>query len=310
MDWKWAGATRTGAFVLGVVLCLAGAAHAERQCLDDADVCLDILEEDGTTRFVASNRTARPYSFRVAVDRLRNLKPSRALPIRAVIEPGEERTIGTLAPVEPGLSTSWNSSWGAAPGSMLARPDDSWRYRMPFGGAQARELSQGVGGRFSHTGPARHSFDFAMPSGTPVLAARNGRVVAVRDGHRDSGRLKLRYDQANAVEVLHADGTVAVYSHLRKGIRVQVGDSVTTGQHIGDSGDSGYSTGPHLHFMVWRRLADLSWTSVPIRFEDGSTAGLTPEVGDTYRPACSGPECDLEAVPAQETPKPQNPLRV
>jgi murein DD-endopeptidase MepM/ murein hydrolase activator NlpD len=285
-----------------LALLLSAQARADRQCLDDAPVCLDILEQDGVTRFVASNATARPWSFRVAVDRLKNLKASRALPIRAVIGPGEQRTIATLAPVRPDLTTSWSSSWGAAPGSMLARPDASWRYRMPFGGSRERVLSQGAGGRFSHSGPARYSFDFSMPSGTPVLAARAGRVVSVRDGFQDSGRRKVRYDEANSVEVLQADGSVAVYAHLRKGIPVQVGDSVVAGERIGFSGDSGYSTGPHLHFMVWRRQADLSWESVPIRFADGSAAGFVPATGVAYAPACSGGDGCLGApVPAPES---------
>lgn len=288
-----------GAAAAAIALLLAGQARAERQCLDHAEVCLDILEQDGVTRFVASNATARPWSFRVAVERLKNLKASGALPIRAVIGPGEERTLGTLTAVQPGLATSWSSSWGAAPGSMLARPDASWRYRMPFGGGKERVLSQGVGGRFSHTGPARYSFDFSMPAGTPVLAARAGRVVSVRDGHRDSGRRKVRYDEANAVEVRHADGTVAVYAHLRKGIPVQVGDSVAAGERIGFSGDSGYSTGPHLHFMVWRRQADLSWESVPIRFDDGMGRGFVPGKGVAYAPACSGgADCISGPAPA------------
>ena len=268
-----------------------GAANAERQCLDDAPVCLDILEEGDGTRFVASNQGARPYSFRVAVERLQNLRASGSLPMRAVLEPGETRTLGTVTRVDPGSPSGWKSSWGAAPGSMLARPDAGIHYRMPFGGREPRVLSQGVGGRFSHEGPARHSFDFAMPAGTPVLAARAGRVVAVRDGFQDSGRRKLRHDEANAVEVLHGDGTIASYSHLRKGIPVQVGDVVAAGQRLGLSGDSGYSTGPHLHFMVWRRQADLSWASVPVRFDDGSAEGFVPSEGIAYAPACRGDRC-------------------
>lgn len=295
----WRRRTRwKGAALAGALLLFASAGHAERQCLDDAPVCLDIVEEGDLTRFVASNGTARPWSFRIALSRLRNLEANVALPIRAVIAAGEERTVGTLAPVEPLRPTGWKSSWGAAPGSMLARPDPDWRYRMPFGGDAKRVLSQGVGGRFSHSGSARYSFDFDMPAGTPVLAARGGLVVAVHDGYQDSGRRKLGYDESNAVEVLHADGTVGVYSHLRKGIPVEVGDVVATGQRIASSGDSGYTTGPHLHFMVWRRLADLSSASVPVRFEDGSPRGFVPEEGVAYAPACSGHEdgCGIDAL--------------
>ncbi|MGH0029046.1 MAG: M23 family metallopeptidase [Myxococcota bacterium] len=291
------GKIARGVAVLGALL-LCGAVHAERRCLDDAEVCLDTLSQDGTTRFVASNASALPYTFRVSVRQLKNLKASGAVPFRAVIAPGEERAIGTLTPRDARLSTGWSSSWSAAAGSMLARHDDAWRYRMPFGGDRARVLSQGVGGRFSHTAASHYAFDFSMPSGTPVLAARSGRVVRVRDGLRDSGRRKLRDDQANSVEVLHADGTVALYAHLRRGARVQVGDAVRVGQRIGTSGDSGFSTGPHLHFMVWQRMADLSRRSLPIRFHDGSTEGFVPTEGVAYAPARRDPT----SVPAERAP--------
>ena len=48
-------------------------------------------------------------------------------------------------------ASSFEKSWGAALGSSLARHDDRWRYRMPFSGTKHQVLSQGVGGRFSHT---------------------------------------------------------------------------------------------------------------------------------------------------------------
>lgn len=283
------------------LLALSAPARADRQCLDDADVCLDTHTQEDVTRFVATNASAMPYSFRVSLSSLKNLKPSGAVPFRGVVGPGEKLLLGTLAPEHPEHSTRWESSWRAAPGSMLARHDDGVRYRMPFGGSEPRRLSQGVGGTFSHTGSTRYSFDFSMPAGTPVLAARPGRVVTVRDGYLDSGRRKVLYDEANAVEILHADGTIGTYSHLRKGIPVEVGQDVAAGQELGVSGDSGFSTGPHLHFMVWRRLADLSWSTVPVRFDDGSSGGFVPREGAAYVPACAGPRCALpvaQPVPA------------
>ena len=90
-----------------------------------------------------------------------------------------------------------------------------------------------------------------------MLAARGGKVIAVRDGSVASGPMRRFYDKANAVEVLHADGTIATYAHLQNGAVVEVGQHVAPGERIGLSGDTGLSTGPHLHFMVWRRTAAL-----------------------------------------------------
>lgn len=297
IDWR----RRLAAAMLVLV---AATARAEPQCLDDVDVCLEIIEGEALTSLVASNRTAAPYTFRVQLERLRNLKALSALPFRAVLEGGGEKVIGVLSPVRPDRATSFEPRWGAALGSMLARHDDDWHYRMPFGGTQHHVLSQGVGGRFSHTGPAKHSFDFGMPWGTPVLAARAGRVVSVRDGNIASGARRVFYDKANAVEVAHADGTIAVYAHLRHGAVVDVGEHVETGQLIGLSGDSGFSTGPHLHFMVWRRLPSLAWRTLPVRFYDGSEKGFVPGRGVAYAPGCStaGLGCaDGEQPPPSES---------
>jgi murein DD-endopeptidase MepM/ murein hydrolase activator NlpD len=157
---------------------------------------------------------------------------------------------------------------------------------MPFGGKQARSLAQGPGGA-SHRDGSQHAYDFAMPWGTPVLAARAGRVVRVVDGHGPGALRASLADEANLVEVLHADGTLASYAHLRRGAVVQVGQQLATGETLGFSGASGYASGPHLHFAVWRRQADLSAQSLPLRFYDGSAQGFEPVPGVAYAPACS-----------------------
>jgi murein DD-endopeptidase MepM/ murein hydrolase activator NlpD len=282
----------------------ATTAVAESQCLDDVEVCLDVSAEGAVVRFVAANRTQAPQSFRIALRELGNLRPLGAAPFRAVLEPGEQRLVGSLAARDPELPIHYRYEWGAAHGSLLARHDDGWRYRMPFGGDAPRPVGQGVGGSYSHQGPSRYAFDFTMPWGTPVLAARGGVVVAVRDDARASRAMRRLYDKANAVEVLHADGTIATYAHLQRGALVEVGQRVVAGERVGLSGDTGFSTGPHLHFMVWRRTADLQWTTVPIRFDDGSAAGFLPRTGLAYAPACrpGAPGCAPEgSAPAQES---------
>jgi murein DD-endopeptidase MepM/ murein hydrolase activator NlpD len=253
--------------------------------------------------FVVSNGTLAPYSVRVVATDLENLKPLVALPFRGVVGPGEERVVGSLSPIDPDRPVRFGSEWNAAPGSLLARHDDGWHYRMPFGGTKQRFVSQGFGGRFSHQGTARYSVDFAMPWGTPVLAARAGRVIDVVDDNVASGLRRVYYDKANKVDVLHADGTVATYAHLRHGAVVKPGQEVATGDLIGLSGDTGFSGGPHLHFMVWKRMPDLSAVTVPVRFYDGTPEGIVPARGVAFAPGCSssGMGCaDDEAPPPSE----------
>ena len=308
------GISRPGLLVLlglgALSLARPGSAN-DRLCLEEVPVCVEVVQGNSTVSFFAENDTHAPYSFRVSFDELENLKSLVPLPVRAVVQPGERRVVGTLRSIDAAAPTRYRYRYHAALGSTLARPDPHHRYRMPFGGTQHRVLSQGVGGRYSHRGPNRFAFDFAMPWGTPVLAARAGRVVEVKDGHVASGTAPTFFDKANRVTLLQADGTLAMYAHLRHGIPVKPGQQVQTGDLIGLSGDTGFSTGPHLHFMVWKRLPNLEMTSVSIRFHDGTAQGTIPARGVAYAPACStsGMGCAPGEAPPRESALPAAPAR-
>ncbi|RSS79355.1 M23 family metallopeptidase [Streptomyces sp. WAC06614] len=86
--------------------------------------------------------------------------------------------------------------------------------------------------------------DFAVPVGTPVKAASSG--VVVKAGGNGAGDGPA---YGNAIVIKHADKTYSQYAHLSK-IQVKVGQKVTTQQQIGLSGNTGNSTGPHLHFEI------------------------------------------------------------
>ncbi|MGW0150202.1 peptidoglycan DD-metalloendopeptidase family protein [Streptomyces sp. NPDC003333] len=101
----------------------------------------------------------------------------------------------------------------------------------------ALSASFGSGGqRWAH----RHTGqDFAVPIGTPVRSVADGRVVKVSCG----GAFGME------VVVLHTDGYYTQYAHLAS-VAVDQGERVDAGQWIGQSGTTGNSTGPHLHFEV------------------------------------------------------------
>ncbi|HCT27461.1 MAG TPA: M23 family peptidase, partial [Stenotrophomonas sp.] len=106
---------------------------------------------------------------------------------------------------------------------------------------------------FSHNDEEnRDAVDFALPEGTLVLAAREGTVMQIQDGFRGNGQDRERDGgRANFIRVLHSDGSMALYGHLQAGgMRVRRGQAVGAGQPIGLSGNSGYSSAPHLHFVV------------------------------------------------------------
>ena len=93
-----------------------------------------------------------------------------------------------------------------------------------------------TGVRSFHTGT-----DMACPEGTPILAAMSGRISEVGN-NRTYG---------NYIIINHGNGYQTVYAHMSKAISKK-GQWVTQGSKIGLVGSTGYSTGPHLHFMVYK----------------------------------------------------------
>ncbi|MGW0818867.1 M23 family metallopeptidase [Streptomyces viridiviolaceus] len=97
------------------------------------------------------------------------------------------------------------------------------------------------GGMWAH----KHSGqDFAVPVGTNVVAAHGGTVVKAGPNGAGDGPA-----YGNAIVIKHGNGTYSQYAHLSQ-VNVSVGQVVATGQSIAKSGNTGNSSGPHLHFEI------------------------------------------------------------
>ncbi|MFZ4500100.1 MAG: peptidoglycan DD-metalloendopeptidase family protein [Minisyncoccia bacterium] len=105
-------------------------------------------------------------------------------------------------------------------------------YKLPIPGSV---LTQGFHGA--------NSVDFGAPIGTTVVASMKGEVIIARGNGAYNG------GYGNYIVIKHSNGTQTLYAHLSK-VSVSVGDEVNTGEVIGKSGNTGRSTGPHLHFEV------------------------------------------------------------
>ena len=185
------------------------------------------------------------------------------LPLQAVLPASAGRLLARLQP--PAGSSTLKLQLEAVPGDPTARPRDVL-YQLPFDAPRVA-VSQAPQGRFSHEDAEnRDAIDFALPEGTPVLAARAGTVMQVQAGYRDGGQDPARdLSRANVIRILHEDGSMAVYAHLQaNGARVRPGQLVQAGQRIGRSGNTGYSTAPHLHFAV-QVNAGMRLRSIPVR---------------------------------------------
>ncbi|WP_298548275.1 M23 family metallopeptidase [uncultured Aquimarina sp.] len=151
--------------------------------------------------------------------------------------------------------------------------DKEYAYHLPFKKGAEYMVTQGYNGAVSHHN--EYALDFRMPIGTAIYAARDGKVVLVEQNFdktcTEQGCAKFN----NYILVYHSDGTFAEYTHIKKdGAKVEPGEMVKKGQHIGYSGNVGWSTGPHLHFIVFlQRFKDRE--TLPTKFLVGNGKQIT-----------------------------------
>lgn len=156
-------------------------------------------------------------------------------------------------------------------------------YCLPYPEGEAFRVNQSYSSAGSHRG--RFAYDFAMPFGSEISAAREGKVVEIKDRFSDDDPAG---GHENGAYVMHDDRTVAAYLHFKEGgVLVEVGDEVTTGQVIGLVGTTGTSRGnPHLHFEVFERPGAQWYQTLPVNFRNAEgrlddAGGLL--VGPWYR---------------------------
>ncbi|HCR85129.1 MAG TPA: hypothetical protein DIV86_00470 [Alphaproteobacteria bacterium] len=196
----------------------------------------------------------------------------------------ERKLIDTIIQVDPTLSYGYKYDYTSYMGKKDAVHDDSYIYDLPFEYGKSYKLLQSYGGKFSHSGPENYySYDFRMNTGTPVTAARDGRVIIVKENFTQGGPHKAYEFRANRIYVEHSDGTIGIYTHLAKnGAIVKVGDYVQKGQHIGYSGNTGFSDIPHLHFNVSKIIREQNFRSLPIKIRTSNGIERQLKVGVYY----------------------------
>jgi murein DD-endopeptidase MepM/ murein hydrolase activator NlpD len=219
-----------------------------------------------STDLVAVSNCLCPVTFNVKI--LQSDDPAIAdnSEFHVLVPPRSELTIVRIARrPNPGIKLQYAVQ--AIPGSPEARHVPSRPYRVPFDVGSTYMVSQAYPTRITHTTPdSMYAIDMALPDGTPVYAAREGVVINVRHDAFMGALAPVMLDQANVVEILHDDGTMAIYAHLHwDSIRVRIGDKVSRGTYIANSGNTGFSSGPHLHFAVVRSTGD-AVVSVPVQF--------------------------------------------
>lgn len=219
----------------------------------DAAVRLRLAGQGDQQALWIDNDLSGPVEVRISAN-----QPLPGFPLHQAIPGRGAYRLGLLP-----LHASVHLTLSAVPGHAGSTPTAA-RYLYPL--LQDRiSIGQPPAGDFSH-GDAenRHAIDFTAPIGTPVVAARGGILMQAEGRFPDTpGHL----DEANFVRILHDDGSMAVYAHLQRGsIEGVPGQPIVAGQVIARSGNSGYSNGPHLHFVVQVNRG-MRLESVPVQIE-------------------------------------------
>lgn len=140
---------------------------------------------------------------------------------------------------------SWLTFWGGETIKQNVHYEtDSQRYAFDF-------IQTDNNGKFFRTKGKANEDYFSF--GQDILTPANGEVVEVVDGLRDNkpGELNSYIILGNYVMIKHAEGVFTVLGHFKqKSIIVTAGQTVKQGDKLGQCGNSGYSTDPHLHFHV------------------------------------------------------------
>jgi murein DD-endopeptidase MepM/ murein hydrolase activator NlpD len=223
------------------------------------------------------NKIWGPVELELKFNEAENVRSEPPLPARFVIPGQSEKRLLIVKAIDPGQGFRFGLSFHQMIGPPLETLPTEVDYYPPFPAGLEFPISQGFDNDVTHSEPPnQYAIDIVMPVGTPVLAARGGRVMDMEQGFRGAAQKKKYLTRSNQVRILHKDGTMAVYAHLQaNGVRVRPGAKVSRGQWIANSGNTGYSSGPHLHFVI-QLNAGMSLESVPFRFITPNDGTMTP----------------------------------
>lgn len=241
--------------------------------------------KSGGFEFEAENLNPYTVTMNIDFELLSNLKPSGKIPLFIEIPGRSKKRVLELSRIASELPVNYRSSYGWARGSAFAVHQDSYIYKLPFSSGTVVNVSQGYNGESTHKGLSAYAVDFPVPVGTPVYAAREGIVVGA-EGSSNFGGIGAEYRQyANYVIIEHSDGTMGNYYHLKQGgALVPIGKKVAKGELIGYSGNTGNSSGPHLHFSV-SKVDPVSMRrpmNLPVKLQSLEGIVTLPQKGDRY----------------------------
>lgn len=140
-------------------------------------------------------------------------------------------------------------------------------YMIPV---RKKDIKLAISDTNAHNGFLQYAIDFLVPEGTEIVAACDGKVIDVKTGS-NAGGLDKKYlgnRYLNFITIEHEHKECSQYAHLKyKGACVKKGQTVKAGEVIGYSGNTGFTSAPHLHFHVCiDNNSEIGWETLEIRF--------------------------------------------
>ncbi len=213
--------------------------------------------------------------------------------------PSLRRASVVLALTLAGACASKPSSPVCLGGSALrgghCRAQEAGLHHLPFREGFETRVQQAFHGYLSHKDDLAYSVDLKCEEGVPIVASRAGIVWDVKEDSTNGCGDASCIDDANYVIIDNGDGTYSEYYHLRHlGVLVEEGQTVCPGQVVAVCGNTGFSTGAHLHFSV----TDTTRRTVPFQFVEARRShDFGFPIPDTkltsrnrVRPHCGTPE--------------------
>lgn len=250
-------------------------------------VSVEVEKYQRRDRLIVKNGGAIAQTIDIRLTQSTNTAASLPWPVKRLIHPYSTVLLNELWADNPRQPFFYHYQFDLRIGNPSARPDMQAKYLPPFFWPEARYVSQAEGSAAStHNDIASHyALDILMPIGTPIMASREGIVIANVNHFPDDGRLEKSFlGKDNHVIVLHGDGTWASYAHLKQySSQLKPGQRIATGSPIGLSGNSGYSSAPHLHFVV-QINQDNHIVALPFRFWNPANGYFRPKTGEWLQP--------------------------
>ncbi|MGZ8548219.1 MAG: M23 family metallopeptidase [Sulfuricurvum sp.] len=246
-----------------------------------------IEESDGHGGYILEAENLNPYTVTMSIDvaNLKNLTSDYNLPLFVEISGESKRMVLHLSRVDATKETQYKDAYGWVMGSARAKHRDDYIYQLPFMKNRIVDVTQGYNGGFSHKGLSAYAIDFGVPVGTPILAAREGKVVETETSSSLGGPSPKYRPYMNRIRVEHSDGTFGNYCHLKlNGSAVKLGQMVKKGDLLGYSGSTGYCTAPHLHFSV-SKVDPMSMRrpmNLPVKIQTLQGIVIYPHQGERY----------------------------